>query len=102
MHVQFGGHNPPLVEALWRAERARFWIGAPIFAAALVAWLLARGAPAGRVALAALAWAPALTFALLGAWSLARAGGLARGGVAGSIGWWSLVAVAAAATAALR
>ena len=63
--------------------------------------MLARGSSPWWIALAALAWAPSLAFAALGAWSVARAGGLglARGGLAGSIAWWSLVVVVAAATA---
>jgi hypothetical protein len=100
-HVVFGGQNPPVVDALWGAERARFWISTPILAIALAALLLSRGAGAGRIALAALTWAPAISFSALGVLSFARAGGLARGGAAGSAGWWALVAALAAATAAL-
>jgi hypothetical protein len=100
-HVVFGGQNPPVVEAIWRAERARFWISTPIVAVALAALLLTRGAGTGRIALAALTWAPTITFSALGALSLARTGGLARGDVAGSAGWWALVAALAAATIAL-
>jgi len=100
-HVVFGGQNPPFVEALWRAERLRFWISTPLLAAALAGLLLARGAGGGRAALAALAWAPSVTFSVLGVMSFVRAGGLARGEAIGSAGWWSLVLVAAAATAAL-
>jgi hypothetical protein len=100
LHAVFGGQNPPIVEAIWRAERARFWIATPIVAVALSALLFARGAGAGRIALAALTWAPAISFTALGALSFVRAGGLARGDAAGSAGWWSLVAALAAATAA--
>jgi hypothetical protein len=100
-HVVFGGENPPLVEALWRAERARFWIATPVVAVALAALLLTRGAGAPRTALAALTWAPALSFTALGALSFVRAGGLARGDAAGSAAWWSLVVALAATAAAL-
>jgi hypothetical protein len=100
-HVVFGGQNPPMVESLWRSERARFWVATPILAAGLAALVLARGAGAGRVSLAALAWAPSISFTALGMWSFVRAGGLTRGEVAGSVGWWSLVAAATVATAVL-
>src|SRR5215468_10700283 len=83
-HVVFGGQNPPIVESLWRSERARFWVATPILAAGLAALLLARGAGAGRISLAALAWAPSISFTALGAWSFLRAGGLARADAAGS------------------
>jgi hypothetical protein len=100
-HVVFGAQNPPVVEALWRAERTRFWIATPLLAACLAALLLTRGAEAGRVALATLAWAPSVSFTALGAWSFVRAGGLARGEAVGSAAWWSLVVVAAVVTALL-
>jgi hypothetical protein len=98
-HVVFGGQNPPVVEAIWRAERVRFWIATPIVAAALAGLLAARGAPGLRIGMAAASWAPSLVFTVLGALSVVRAGGLARGGLPGSAAWWSLVAIAAAAAA---
>jgi hypothetical protein len=101
MHVVFGGQNPPVVEAIWSAERWRFWIATPLLAAALAALLVARHAGTGRIAMAALTWAPAISFTALGVLSFVRAGGLARGGAVGSAGWWSVVVVLAAATAAL-
>jgi hypothetical protein len=93
--VVFGGHNPAIVEALWRAERVRFWVLAPVLAAAVLALLKARGVATGVAALGALTWAPALVFAGLGVASLVRAGA-ARDGIAGSVGWWAVVAGAGA------
>lgn len=92
--VTFGGSNPPFVEALWRADRIRFWSTVPLAAAALggAAWWY-RGGP--LAALAALVWAPTLGFALCGAlaWRRTRREYPAdpdaeRGGLA----WWSLAA----------
>jgi hypothetical protein len=98
-HVVFGGDNPAFVEALWKAERLRFWTLTPALALVLAVALAARGAPTSRVGLAVLAWAPSVVFAALGLFSMVRAGGLARGALAGSFGWWSLAAAVAATTA---
>jgi hypothetical protein len=60
--VTFGGANPPEVEALWRADRVRFWPLAGALAALLAGgafWLTRSPAWA---ALAALAWGPSLAF----------------------------------------
>lgn len=96
-HAVFGGQNPPPVEALWQAERLRFWVLTPVLSLALLTALRARGAGAGLAALGALAWAPSVMFAALGVASLARAG-VGREGLAGSVAWWSVVVVAGAVT----
>lgn len=93
--VVFGGTNPPLVEALWRRDRIRYWSFAIPAALALgtLAWRTRGGAFA---ALVALLWAPTAAFHVAGLWSLAAQKG--RGGVH----WWiasacaAVVAVAAA------
>lgn len=59
MHVTFGGppgSNPPEVEALWSADRWRFW---PLMFGA-IAFFTTRSA--GITALAALQWAPTVSF----------------------------------------
>src|SRR6476619_4804412 len=61
-HVVFGGQNPALVESLWKAERVRFWIAAPLLAAALIAMLKARGVGTGVATLSALTWGSSLAF----------------------------------------
>ncbi len=90
LRVVFGGDNPPIVEAIWAAERARFWAAAPMVALALGIALGLAGASRSTLAWAGLLWAPSLVFMVLGAASIVRAGGLERGGIAGSIGWWAL------------
>jgi hypothetical protein len=73
--VRFGGENPPWVEALWRAERVRFWSSTIALAVAI---LLARRAgvaalrPWATVAAATLLWAPSVSFLALGALSATR------------------------------
>ncbi|MCA9657139.1 MAG: hypothetical protein KC486_02240, partial [Myxococcales bacterium] len=96
--VFFGdlSRNPPVVEALWAAERLRFWVLAPLLALALVALLHHIGWSKGQLAIAGLLWAPTLALTVLGVASFARAGGLDRGAVVGSVLWWALVAAAAA------
>lgn len=94
MKVVFGGDNPPLVEALWSAERLRFW-PTTIALGIAAAILLAKGGwPRATIAQAALLWAPTLVFVALGVASFMRAGGLDRGGVLGSVCWWALCAAA--------
>lgn len=94
-HVVFGGHNPAFVETLWRAERVRFWVVAPIAAAAILALLKSRGLDTGVATVSAISWGAVIAFAAGGAASLARAGGM-REGIAGSLGWWAAVAAAGA------
>ena len=96
--VVFGGVNPPVVEALWRAERARFWPLVAVLALAIVALLWRAGAARGVVVAGALAWAPAIAFSALGVASLVRSSA-ARGELAGSATWWAAVAVAATVSA---
>src|SRR5262245_697114 len=78
--VQFGGSNPPFVEALWRRERLWFWpstltLGAlfVIYAvcAARTKWPTPLGTgPLGL--LLPLVWIPTIAFIVLGLLSLAR------------------------------
>src|SRR5688500_3490211 len=63
--VVFGGTNPAFVEELWRAERLRFWIAAPIAAAVIGAFLRSRGHAWGPTVFGAVAWGAALTFTTL-------------------------------------
>jgi hypothetical protein len=102
-HVEFGGSNPAAVEAIWAADRRRFW--ASMAAGALI---LLGGAALRRDAVAAgfalpLAFAMAFTVAGLASWAdLARRkqGALPwrRRAMLGSAGWWSGVLAAAALT----
>lgn len=80
--VVFGGENPAFVEALWRRDRRRFWGTLPFAALALgaLAWS-ARGWPLALVA--ALLWAPIVSFHVAGLLGFASQKG--RGGV----GWWA-------------
>lgn len=100
-HVVFGGQNPPAVEAIWSAERRRFWVLAPVLAGALALVLRRFGGGAGLMALGALAWAPVIAFIALGLASAARTGVSARGHLTGSIGWWTFVLALSAVTVAV-
>jgi hypothetical protein len=91
LRVVFGGDNPPFVDALWAAERLRFWIATPLLSLTLAVVLVIAGASRSTIALASLSWAPAVVLMVLGLSSIARAGGLARAELCGSVGWWSLV-----------
>lgn len=89
--VVFGGANPPFVDALWAAERLRFWIATPLLALVLAVALVIAGASRSTIAFASLLWAPAMVFLVLGVSSIVRAGGFSRVDLCGSLGWWSLV-----------
>jgi hypothetical protein len=124
--VTFGAPNHPWVEALWRAERLRFWGFTLTLVALLVAadalralpWLReADGARRwGRLALAALLWAPSISFIVSGVWALGRVLSMARSGAGdagpaaasaawmaaatwGSFAWWASVLALAIAVA---
>jgi hypothetical protein len=78
-HVTFGARNAPWVEAHWRRDRFRFWPLAAALAAlaalATLAWGFTAPAAGSRTAtlvLAALLWAPAVSFATSAALSAAR------------------------------
>lgn len=65
MHVTFGGppgSNPPEVEALWRADRWRFWPMTGVLAVLFGALAFFATRSAGLSALAALQWAPTVSF----------------------------------------
>jgi hypothetical protein len=96
-HVVFGGSNPPVVTALWRAERVRFWTVTPIVAIVFCAGLWRAGATTGTVVQAAVGWAPSLAFTLLGLASIWRVGRVSRAHATGTIAWWTAVFAAAAA-----
>jgi len=91
LRVVFGGDNPAFVDALWAAERLRFWIATPLLSLTLAVALVIAGASRSTIAFASLLWAPAVVFMVLGLSSIVRAGGCERVGLTGSIGWWSLV-----------
>lgn len=91
LRVVFGGDNPAFVDALWAAERLRFWIATPLLSLTLAVALVIAGASRSTIALASLLWAPAVVFMVLGVSSLVRGGGLARAELCGSLAWWSLV-----------
>jgi hypothetical protein len=99
--VTFGGSNPPFVDALWAAERLRFWVATPILSVIVIVGLAMAGASRWTVGFAALLWSPAVVFLVLGVASIVRAGGLERPGLGGSIAWWSVVAVGFVAIALL-
>lgn len=109
--VTFGKPNDPRVEAIWARDRRGFW---GLFAVLVVgAWaavvLRVRVAGTGALASGALLLlvAFALCFALLGLISLARLfparadddPAWRRKALDGSLGWWALVALAAALVA---
>ncbi|MEZ4449210.1 MAG: hypothetical protein R3B09_06995 [Nannocystaceae bacterium] len=96
MKVVFGGSNPPFVEALWAAERLRFWPLALGLAIVAVIALAVGGWPRGALAQAALLWAPTVAFVITGLASFVRNGGLDRGGAIGSVFWWAMAAGALA------
>lgn len=91
MRVVFGGDNPVFVDALWAAERLRFWIATPLLSLTLAVALIIAGASRSTIAFASLLWAPSLVFMVLGLSSIARTGGLERAELGASVGWWSLV-----------
>ena len=105
--VDFRADNGPVVEALWRRDRIRFWVGfATVAVLGVAASLLldpVAGWPRWVAALVWLPWAFAAGFvgAGLAAWAgqLRRRDGdpgwMGRANL-GSAGWWLLVAAAAA------
>jgi hypothetical protein len=73
MQVTFGrGDNPPFVEALWRAERIRFWSLALVLAAGAIATAIVRKRDYGLTAVAAGLWAPSISFVIFGIASALR------------------------------
>lgn len=75
MQVTFGGGpgaNPPEVEALWRADRWRFWPMTGVLAVLFGALAFATTRSAGLTALAALQWAPTVSFLVCAALSAMR------------------------------
>lgn len=106
--VDFRRDNGPVVEAIWRADRRRFWPMFGAFAVAVLAglaaaWATTGIAPGGDELAIYLGWAFAGAFVAAGLASWLRLtrgnGGDAawhRAAFRGSLGWWSLVAVAAA------
>lgn len=107
--VVFGGDNPPFVTALWRRDRVRFWTAFPALAGLLFVALFARHGWGLHLALAP-TWGAVGAFALAGLRSLAslrRAvrerppdAAWQREAARGSVLWWALVAVGAAASGA--
>lgn len=75
MHVTFGGGpgaNPPEVEALWSADRWRFWPLTGVLAVVLAAAAFAFTRSGALAALAALQWAPTVSFFVCAALSSMR------------------------------
>jgi hypothetical protein len=75
MNVTFGGppgSNPPEVEALWRADRWRFWPMTGVLALLFGAATFALTRSAGLTALAALQWAPTVSFFVCAVLSMMR------------------------------
>lgn len=110
--VDFRRQNPPGVEAIWRNDRHVFWpvlaaLALGVMAALAVGWARTDIPPGGDELAIYLGWAFAASFVLAGlaSWQriLHREGGDGawRGAaLRGSIGWWSVVAAAAALVAA--
>jgi hypothetical protein len=100
-HVVFGGTNPPLVEELWRGDRVRFWIVAPIVAVLSAAGVLFVGG-GGSAALSIL-WAPVLAFAFCAIASALRLRAhdldAFSASLPGALGWFAL-ALALSSTSA--
>lgn len=109
--VDFRSQNPPEVEAIWRSDRRVFWPLLVAFACGVtgaLAWSWSStGIPPGADELAIYSgWAFTASFVLAGLASwlrLARREGRdavwQRAAQRGSIGWWALVAGAAALVA---
>jgi hypothetical protein len=105
---QFGGSNPPFVEALWKRERIGFW-SVTLFLA--LAWLIfGVRTSAWSVLIPPVLWAPSLAFAATGIASLVRYFGASRTEMSaewvssaswGNAGWWALSAAVLGATAIL-
>src|SRR5688572_27887187 len=72
--VTFGGSNPAFVDALWGAERMRFWVATPILSVVLIVALAIAGASRWTIGFASLLWAPSVVFLVLGLASIVRAG----------------------------
>jgi len=73
-HVTFGGRNPEFVEALWRAERIRFWTVTLVLAAAIGVLVATRyRRQVGFAVVAVVLWAPTVSFLVTGAMSAWRA-----------------------------
>lgn len=110
-HVEFGGTNPPEVEALWRRDRRRFWPTTALAFFALAAWAYAAdvGFPApalwrsdptfGLSLLVLPLWAMTVGFVATGLRSLAALRDDA--GRRSSYAWWGGVAAACVAVAVL-
>lgn len=62
--VDFRGGNPPFVDDLWRAERVRYAIATPILVIGVLAllWKLGMLRSVGTFAMAAVFWAPSVSF----------------------------------------
>ena len=91
---------PPLVAAIWRRDRVRFWLTLPALALALPALGALAGASWATALLLALVAAPTLAFAALGLDSQLRRAqppGTARASVA----WWGALALGLGAWLAL-
>jgi hypothetical protein len=109
--VDFRAANPPEVEAIWRSDRRVFWPLLVVSACGVMGALAwgwsSTGIPPGADEIAIyLGWAVAAAFMLAGLVSwlrLARReggdGAWQRAAYRGSLGWWALVAVAAALVA---
>ncbi len=69
--VQFGGKNHPWVDALWRAERWRFWCLLAACEIALLALSL-KHPFSWKLLLVAMGWIPAFAFSITGGLSLLR------------------------------
>jgi hypothetical protein len=118
-HVVFGGTNPPFVEALWRADRVRYWsIAVGVALGVLGLYALARaqgwawpflGGGSGSVAWLVVWGSPVAAFLTSGLWSLTRFlhavserpegtvdAAWVREGLRGSTGWFTVAALATA------
>lgn len=100
--VEFGGANPPFVEALWRKDRLLFWPSFVVLALPAVAHFWVRR-DAGFPAAVAVALGAAFSaaFVVCGMRSLLRARGiLSSPARRGSFAWWAAVALVAAGVGA--
>lgn len=116
-HVVFGGTNPPFVEALWRADRVRYWsIAVGVAVGVLGLFALARGlgwswpflgGGNGSVAWLVVWGSPVVAFLTVGLWSLTRFvhavsekpegtvdTAWVSGCIRGSAGWFSVAGLA--------
>jgi hypothetical protein len=117
--VEFGGKNHAWVEALWKAERFRFWGLTVVCEIGLLVVGVISHSASWKLGLVAIGWIPSLAFTVTGGlslWRLLQAMKLRNrnastaqslrpnwvvNAMIGSAGWWVLVLILGVAAAFL-